>query len=198
MCPIHFEELGLCCVLPHGMAPVLGMIQWALGLMESSDIFTIALHFLGARKDVARVTQRFLLRPLRGSEPPGADCWEAAVLVLLACLQPPLGWKLLWSQCTCSCMSRGMKASETTWSLYTSLCDYKTPNTLGNWESSPKSDSSVQFWAFFLLPYIFTPPGYMKPWWDALARSHPFQKHRACTNGLTLGLFSILLNRTPC
>lgn len=64
-------------------------------MMESSDIFTIALHFLGARKDVARVTQRFLLRPLRGSEPPGADCWEAAVLVLLACLQPPLGWKLL-------------------------------------------------------------------------------------------------------
>ena len=30
-----------------------------------------------------------------GSEPPGADCWEAAALVLLACLQPPLGWKLL-------------------------------------------------------------------------------------------------------
>lgn len=44
-----------------------------------------------ARKDVIRVAQRFPMGPLHGSGPPGIDCWEAVVLLLLACLQPPLG-----------------------------------------------------------------------------------------------------------
>lgn len=58
--------------------------------MESSDAFTIALHFLMARKDVTGVVQRFPMGPLHGSGPPGVDSWEAVVLVLLACLHPPL------------------------------------------------------------------------------------------------------------